>query len=152
MSKATRRAVVGAIAASPALAVPAFASAAPNPDPIFAAIETRKRAHAAFEAACSGASRAYDRLADNEEMDQLEEEASRCGRINANVSRTMLRTVPTTLAGVHALVRYVHERGECGDDIMMLYMGPEDNDREARQVLIATLATALDNIVDAVQS
>ena len=67
--------------------------------------------------------------------------------------RVMLRTPPTTLAGVKALLRYVAECEEAGDDILATYMNM-DGDAAATafertmggEVFLRTLLTALERL------
>jgi hypothetical protein len=124
-----RRAVLSGAASLPALSLPALAR-----DPIFAAIDARKATFAVFKAADSD--------------DELSSDA--CGK-DADAIRVMVHTVPTTLAGLLALVRYVVECETadhgmvieiCADDAGRSMDGPICGDR-----LLVTIATALERLV-----
>src|SRR5262245_27789928 len=89
-----------------------------EPDPIFAAIEARKLTAAACGAARTDAA------------------ASAAPDADAARTRDLLRTVPTTLEGVRALVRYVMECEQRGDDVLQ-------TDRLGHDAFLETLSTAL---------
>ena len=117
MSKSTsRRAVLAGLATAPAAAVlttPAVALAASSPstpDPIFAAIEARKRAEA----------RSYYEVGSRLDVD--EETERDCANADADALRAVFSTVPTTTAGAVALLCYVRDYEAEGDDILQIVM------------------------------
>lgn len=67
-------------------------------------------------------------------------------KADAKAIRTLLTTVPTTLAGVLALVRYVAECDAAGDDIWMVYMTDEDEPVYGYQALFASVVAALEKL------
>jgi hypothetical protein len=114
-------------------------------DPVFAAIQNHRAANATFEeclvlksrfeekhgfgAGCNPAMQAV-----RAELDRLESEA---GDAERDAADAMMTTVPTTLAGLREMFRYVVERHEAGDDIL---------DGEEWLVLVSTTAAALEKI------
>jgi hypothetical protein len=121
MSKTTtRRAVLAGIATAPALAAPALALSGAGPDPIFAAIERHKACYVAL-----GLSE--------------EEAVGAAVQAETDASRKMAATVPTTLAGLLALLRYV-EKMHNGDG------GEEMLDEEGLEKLVSTTVAALEKI------
>jgi hypothetical protein len=119
MSKShSRRAVLAGIATAPALAAPALALS--GPDPIFAAIERHKATYVALGLSEEGA---VDAAVDAE----------------TDASRKMAATVPTTLAGLLALLRYV-EKMHNGDG------GEEMLDEDGLVELVSTTISALERI------
>ena len=107
MSKShSRRAILAGIAAAPVLAAPALALSSAGPDPIFALIERHKACNAAFSSVLREPGQ------DRDEWRRREDEAS---DVERDACGEMVATVPTTLAGLLALLRYVeheHARGE----------------------------------------
>jgi hypothetical protein len=93
-----RRAVVAGAAVLPAIAAP-IAVLAGEPDPIFAAIEAHRVKNGDFKAAC---------------RDGTDEQAEIACAIEGAAARAMFLTVPTTLAGIAALVAYVIGLESCG--------------------------------------
>jgi hypothetical protein len=91
--KHSRRGVLGALASVPALAVPAVAIAEPV-DPIFAAIEKHR-------AACSALVAVMGDCENWVFVGMPEDKAEKDTR------SAMLETVPTTLAGMGAMLKYI---------------------------------------------
>jgi hypothetical protein len=116
----SRRAVLAGIATAPALAAPALALTSAGPDPIFAAIENHKGLNAAFSRALllkdtfEGEHGFSDTSPQHDDLVRREDETCDAER---EACDEMLATVPTTFAGVLALLRYVEqERGEFLDE------------------------------------
>lgn len=123
-----RRAVLAGAAAFPAIAlptVPALASNAPD-DPIFAAIKARNDALAAFEAFSDEDDPEYDKL----------------GEAWSNTERNLVRTVPTTAAGIVALIRFVEERVAEEEEYFCFFMETGNEDVKGYHALHASLRTA----------
>jgi hypothetical protein len=118
-----RRAVLAGAAAA---AVPAPALALQEDDPVFAAIAARKATIAAEQAAV---------LLADDDLDALVE-------ADAEALRVLLRTPPTTLAGVTALLRYVVECKEADDYSLDTYNGH----KTFGDGLHRTLLTALERL------
>lgn len=102
----SRRHLVTTVAALPALAVPAVAVAAAEPDPIFAAIEEHRRAWWDDGGHCSD----LDWIASHGETEAVREEAERkldllWEQVRAATDK-LIDTAPTTNAGVAALLEY----------------------------------------------
>jgi hypothetical protein len=133
-----------------ATAVPlATALAAPDviggEDPVLAAIQNHRAANATFEECLVLKSRFEEKhgfgtgcnptmQAVRIELDRLENEA---GDAERDAADAMMTTVPTTLAGLQELFRYVAERHEAGDEIL---------DGEEWLVLVSTTTAALEKI------
>jgi hypothetical protein len=112
MRNITRRSTVNALVGAAGLSAIPVAATAMAPDPIFAAIERHKASYVAFghllnlkdkfedEHGRSHASPEY------EEWQRREDEA--CDA-ESSATAEMVATVPTTIAGVVALLRYVDE-------------------------------------------
>ena len=114
-------------------------------DPVFAAIRNHRAANATFEeclilksrfeekhgfgAGCSPTMQAV-----RMELDRLENEA---GDAERDAADALMTTVPTTIAGLQAMFRYVVERHEAGDEIL---------DGEEWLVLVSTTVAALEKI------
>ena len=115
-TRMNRRAILsGAVAV--AVPVPAIAL----PDPAFAAIDTRKAVLAAWSAC-------------NSEDDALHDEF--CD-IDTEAIRTLLRTPPTTMAGIKALLHYIVECERNGE-ILNVHI---DDETTGGKVLLKTLLT-----------
>jgi hypothetical protein len=97
-------------------------------DPALAAIAARK---ATLATATSGGPK------DEDVLDALSD-------ADAHAIRTMLRTPPTTLAGVQALLRYVIACEDGGDDILNTYV--DDDGTIGGEILLKTLLTALEHL------
>ena len=122
----TRRAILsGGLATVSAVIVPTAAAAAPAPipDPIFAAIEAHSRAYdgivaivdalAEAEDAVSTARRGMLRAA-KRQLAAIYAEEGRLGRIEREATDCFVATVPQTLHGAAAALRYVRERFDQG--------------------------------------
>jgi hypothetical protein len=125
-----RRAILAGAAAA-AVPVPALASA----DPIYAVIATRKAVLAAWSAC-------------NSEDDALHDEF--CD-IDNEAIRTLLRTPPTTPAGIKALLRYIIECERNGEILNVCIFDDDAADAEhgrmmGGEVLLGTLLTALERL------
>jgi hypothetical protein len=119
----TRRAVLAGLATAPALAGPALAlSSAAPPDPIFAAIEHHKACYVALALLPDGAGGCELSEAVGDETD---------------AARKMAATVPTTLAGLLALLRYVEKMQDGGNEML---------DEAALVKLVSTTISALERI------
>jgi hypothetical protein len=123
----TRRSLFsGALALVPAAAIPAFAApATPTaPDPIFTAIEAHRRAYAelnaflhelaAIEQAAWHAPRGKRRAA-NKRLAEAYKTERRLGDIEHEAIENFVATVPHTLDGAVAALRYVRERYDEGE-------------------------------------
>jgi hypothetical protein len=102
------------------------------PDPIFAAIDVHKATWAVFMAA-----------------DSDEANDAACAK-DADAIRAMVHTIPTTLAGLLALVRYVVEC-EAADEVTVVGICADGADRSmggpiCGERLLATIATALERL------
>src|SRR5262245_40794620 len=114
-------------------------------DPVFAAIRNHRAANATFEECLVLKSRFEEKhgfgtacnptmQAVRMELDRLENEA---GDAERDAADTLMTTVPTTIAGLQEMFRYVAERHEAGDEIL---------DGEEWLVLVSTTAAALERI------
>jgi hypothetical protein len=111
-------------------------------DPVFVTIETRNQMHAAHEAACKALSE-YENshrtpegwLPVDEVVCALDEKANETCHANHRALRALLSTIPTTLAGVIALIEYVRARQD-SDPFLT------DNE-ELTDLLLNTVRTAL---------
>lgn len=125
----TRRSFVsGAMAAVPAAMVAAnsAASAPAIPDPIFAAIDAHRRAYAeldaflrelaVFEQAAWHAPRGSRRAA-NKRLAAAYKDERRFGTIEHDAIEKLVATVPQTLHGAAAALRYVREFFEQGNSM-----------------------------------
>jgi hypothetical protein len=120
-----RRAVLAG--ALPVIAIPTTALAiGPAVDPIFAAIEEKKKALAAY-------------YIKNEHSD---EEVQQLCDADCEATRKLFRTIPTTLAGVAALVAHVSEWEKAGTDPL----GAMYAEGDMRAAFLASLATALERL------
>jgi hypothetical protein len=146
--KLSRRALVRGATALPALAtLPAgsIAAAAPDePDPIFAAIEERRATIAAHNIALKDS--ASEQRANGEGLPQVKWRERVARNADAKAIRTLFSTVPTTLAGVLALVRYVADCDAAGDEIWSVYMTDEDEPVYGYQVLFESVIAALEKL------
>jgi hypothetical protein len=128
----SRRAVLAGIAAATALAAPVLALS--GPDPIFAAIECHKASNAALSAICHldpgpGAS--------PEEHDEWERREDEAGSAERDDADQMVATIPTTFAGLLALLRYVEREHARGETFL---------DQDGLEKLISTTVSALEAI------
>jgi hypothetical protein len=133
MSELNRRNALVAVASLTTVGIPATALAASSPatpDPIFAAIEARKRAEA----------RSYYEVGSRLDVD--EETERDCADADVDALRAMFLTVPTTAAGAVALLRYVRECEADVDDILQIYMD-EAGERQGGNALFDSLVAAL---------
>jgi hypothetical protein len=95
-----RRAILAGAASLPAISIPAIAG---EPDPIFDAIEACRKAWRDTEDATS------------------DEESGAAGDRHATAVRQMVDIVPTTLAGLAALVNHVLEYDDPGCVLELVY-------------------------------
>jgi len=137
--------VVTAATAAPLATAVAAPEQLGGDDPVFAAIRNHRAANATFEeclilksrfeekhgfgAGCSPTMQAV-----RAELDRLENEA---GDAERDAADAMIATVPTTLAGLREMFRYVAERHDAGDDIL---------DGEEWLALVSTAVATLDHI------
>jgi hypothetical protein len=114
-------------------------------DPVFAAIQNHRATNATLEeclilkswfeekhgfgADCNPSTQAV-----RAELDRLENKA---GDAERDAADAMITTVPTTLAGLREMLRYVVERHEAGDDIL---------DGEEWLELVSTAVAAVEKI------
>jgi hypothetical protein len=66
--------------------------------------------------------------------------------LDADAARRMFRTVPTTIAGIAALVAYVRDCESSGDDILDLYMD-DGSEETALPTFLDTLAASLQQTI-----
>ena len=137
--------IVTAESAAPLVTAVAAPEMLGGDDPVFAAIRNHRAANATFEeclvlksrfeekhgfgAGCSPTMQAV-----RMELDRLENEA---GDAERDAADALMTTVPTTIAGLQAMFRYVVERHEAGDEIL---------DGEEWLVLVSTTVAALEKI------
>ena len=135
----TRRTLLigsAAAAIAPATALPAIAKT----DPIFAAIEKHREAHAAVVSAgdaCSAPGLSYDERCDLEEIS-----GDHCTE-SADAYAEMLSVNPTTVAGCAALLRCV-EAYELIFDSEGLFQNWNDDISSAGRNLLSRVAAALE--------
>jgi len=135
-----RRAVLAGIAAAPALAAPALALTGAGPDPIVAAIERHKASYVAFGHLLNLKDKFEDQhgrgyaAPKHEESRRREDEA--CDA-ESSAAAEMVATVPTTIGGVMALLRYVDEEHARGNKLLY---------DESFEELISTTVSALTRI------
>jgi hypothetical protein len=159
-SHINRRAILAGAAALPTATIPALAA---EPDPIFALIAAHARAHAAHCAAVDYAAEEHwlpdgsrcqspeCQSPDCPELLAREEEAEDACYAEADATRLMVSTCPTTPAGVAALLKYIVEHEERVDEgcitstLMKVREGYDDE--LAGQRLLKPLATALERMV-----
>jgi hypothetical protein len=124
MSNHSRRAVLAGIATAPALAGPALALS--GPDPIYSAIERHKAVYAAFGAVLHGMSKFEKEKgwADSPEREVWRRREREACDADAAAREKMLATVPTTFAGVLALLRYIDQGAE--ENLLLLQDGAEE--------------------------
>jgi hypothetical protein len=138
-AKPSRRAVLAGIASSPAFAAPALALSGAEPDPIFAAIKRHKALNVAFSEVLHGMSEFETKhgvaAAGIDEWEQREHETSNAER---DACDEMTATVPTTLAGLLTLLRYVEGEHDRGEKIL---------DENGLEELISVTVTALAAVV-----
>lgn len=111
MRNITRRSAVNALVGAAGLSAIPVAASAMAPDPIFPAIERHKALNADFSRACRFEPLPTSTL-EHAEWERRELETSDAER---EACDELVGTVPTTLAGILALLRYVeheHARGE----------------------------------------
>jgi hypothetical protein len=101
------RTFIEAVCAFVGVAIPPTPDAPPLPDPILAAIATHRSAWAALSADCQ-------RL-DEEDTPEAEIELDELHGAVCEAEEALVEIEPTTLAGVHALSRYVAEFEARGD-------------------------------------
>jgi cell fate (sporulation/competence/biofilm development) regulator YlbF (YheA/YmcA/DUF963 family) len=137
--------IVTAATAAPLATAVAAPEMISGDDPVFAAIQNHRAANATFEECLALKSRFEEKhgfgagcnptmQAVRAELDRLENEA---GDAERDAADAMMTTVPTTLAGLREMFRYVVERHEAGDDIL---------DGEEWLALVSTTAAALEKI------
>ena len=152
--KLDRRTMLTGAASASVLALPAAATASSDgtigreaPDPIFAAIEAHQRAWAELREKCSDLDAAHTEEADCElrRLDDAVDEAA----------DDLLDVVPTTIAGVSALLTYAADRARGGNTWPDGYVDENPKtgwDREQgvswEVILHRNLAKALPKIVD----
>jgi hypothetical protein len=127
--------------------LPAGAVAAAVPDetdPIFAAIEHRRATVAAHNAALKDS--AAEEKMNGAGLAEAKRRERAASSADAKAIRSLFSTVPTTLAGVLALVRYAAECDAAGDDIWMVYMTDEDEPVYGYQALFASVIAALEKL------
>jgi hypothetical protein len=110
-------------------------------DPIFAAIETTRRSHAAFEAAIHDTD-AYDvahGFPHDETATALDEKQTAAGDAYLDALETMIKTRPTTIAGIAALLEYVVEEPVREQ----IFTHDDTRGIHCDRVLVATVAAAL---------
>jgi hypothetical protein len=151
-SEMSRRALVCGATVLPAIAtLPASAIAAADvtaePDPIFAAIERRRATIAAHKIAREHAAeeKSHDKKTGRNFAESKKRERA-AWNADTEAIRALFSTVPATLAGVLALVRYVAECDAAGDDIWMVYMTDEDEPEYGYQTLFASVLAALEKL------
>jgi hypothetical protein len=146
--KLSRRALVRGVTALPAvttLSAGAIAAAAHNePDPIFAAIEHRRATSALHNLALKDS--AAERSVNGAGLIEAKRRERAASNADAKAIRTLFSTVPTTLAGVLALMSYVAECDTAGGDIWMIYMTDEDEPVFGYQALLASVIAALEKL------
>jgi hypothetical protein len=140
-SNINRRALVAGAAITTAALPVASIPAAALADPIYAAIEAHKAKNAVFRAACA---QVYDGPPCRDE-----EEAGVHAALDAEsaAARAMFLTVPTTLAGIAALVDYVVGQETAGTEMLNLIMDPDVLNEEGAAALLQTLNVALARLV-----
>jgi hypothetical protein len=119
MANLSRRSLVTTAAALPALAMPAVAIAATgeSDDPVFAAIEKARATHKAFMSRClyeDSCEEAGIELAPAPD-DHRTSEMAALVTVGVNARWELAETVPTTLAGLAAVLAYVVSESD-GDD------------------------------------
>jgi hypothetical protein len=110
------------------------AVAATAHDPIFTAIEAHRAKNAAFSATCK-----------IEEPDMMKKDGFVMPALGAetDAARAMFTTIPTTLARIVALVRYVAECESTGTEMMNINIGDDDGAVVLMQTLHAAFSRAV---------
>jgi hypothetical protein len=78
--------------------------------------------------------------------DPSDDVGKRLADAESEAVRKLVRTAPTTLAGVRALVTLIAECESRGDDVLNVYMSEDEADTLARHTFLTTLAASLDRI------
>ena len=155
MPNLSRRHLVTTAAALPALAMPAVAALAHEPDPIFAAIEKYRALDAAFIARCyyeDGLAESGQKLSPAAGDHRTPEMVV---LVNALIAARaeLATTAPTTLAGMVAYLDYVLSESDKMDDFLFVSGdGDPDEDDEARDFLRSLARAARQIAREAVQS
>lgn len=115
-----RRTLVAGAAALPAIAIPAAAQCAlAGPDPVFAAIETCRKAEAAFLARCDFEDELKEKGVELATAfdDHRTPEMVCLAEASIAARAALAETAPTTLAGLAAVLGFIREQsqslGEC---------------------------------------
>jgi hypothetical protein len=140
MPNLSRRHLVTSAAALPALAVPAVAAFAHEPDPIFAAIEKERALDEAFITRCyyeddlAGSGCKLSPAPDDSRTPEMVAAvtASRAARAE------LAKTVPTTLAGMVAYLDYVASESDKLDDLF--FEGEDDEGNNEAIDFVRSLA------------
>jgi hypothetical protein len=153
MSNLSRRALVTSAAALPALALPAIAARA-EPDPIFAAIEAYRKAFAEHGAAIHEVGLHQDShgFKPCPELEELERREGIACDFSASVTRDLASTVPTTLAGAIAMLRFAEEFDGDDNRALGVYYDDDHDDRDCRDVFMVSLRKGLERLAVKVQS
>ena len=137
-TQSTRRCVLAGIAAVPAVSLPVLAPPTES-DPIFALIEAHRAAHAE-----------YDRAYREGITDEREADMTRLRYAAYDLAARLVSTLPTTVAGVGALLAYYAERtGEnrWGSVFPTELPDVEGRERPFEYFLARSAAKAIDRIV-----
>jgi hypothetical protein len=133
-------------AAAASVSVPAEPPA--KPDPIFAAIKKYRRANKKHNAAiratddCQEMHRDADgRFLDHPEVRKLERRQERVADAETNALRQLCLTVPTTFAGVAAVLRFVEAKE---DDFLNFYISDDDDADHCQQAFYSSLRKAIE--------
>ncbi|MDA9396401.1 hypothetical protein WN73_38480 [Bradyrhizobium sp. CCBAU 45394] len=154
-SRRTFLATAGIAAASCATSAKAVGTLASEPDPVFQAIEAHKRAREGVKAAADshcllereivGAGiRLSEARANDQRIEASEDAMSRAFDVETDAACDILNIMPTTPAGVLALLSYAVEADMDGEGWPSDLCGGDDDNRGSwQQFLLASLAEIL---------
>jgi hypothetical protein len=135
MRNISRRNAINTLVGAAGLSVIPVAAGAMTPDPIFAAIARHKASNAALEQVLDGMTNCQEEhgFGASPELEEWYRREAEAGAADDDALHEMLGTVPTTLSGVVALLRYISQEHDEGNPIL-------DNDGEE---LLSTTISAL---------
>jgi hypothetical protein len=142
MTTTTRRAILAGAAALPAMSLPVIAA---ETDPIFAAIDNARSTRMEYEAVNTISAEMFS---DDQRHDAAEAKTDRASAAMWKAQRALFETVPTTTAGVIALVGQVEEilqfyRCPPGHGCWNFLTGDGDEDKTDIGNLLASIVTFL---------
>jgi len=139
MSTTSRRAILAGAATLPALAVPAVAGSL-TPDPIFAAIERHRAAYEEHGRVLE----AVNAEEDPETHWTNDERVAAACDADCDALRALVQTVPATFAGAAAMLRYLVEHQNMGNDTFRVFMYEDEDYHLTGDALLGTMVEFLE--------